>query len=275
LFFLLRRGFARITETLKLLKAKKHLHLLLKRMHPLVTRICNPPHWFLRLQNRVGKGATTTPRNNYKEMRMTKTAADVNSLKHAPAVEGVIPAIHKRWSTRAFADKSVTNETLSKIFEAARWSASAYNEQPWRFLVGHKGDETYSRILGSLVEFNQQWAGKAPVLLLGVTKKTFAHNGTPNGFALYDLGAATSLLTLEAAELGLTTHSMAGLDADKARAAFGIPEDYAIGAAIALGYQGEPSTLTNERMLSQEVAPRTRKALSEIAFKAWETPATL
>jgi nitroreductase len=204
---------------------------------------------------------------------MSKTAVEVEALKHAPAVEGIIPAIHKRWSTRAFTEKPVTNETLAKLFEAVRWSASAFNEQPWRFFVGHKGDETYAKILGSLIEFNQLWAGKAPVLILGITKKTFSHNGNPNGFALYDLGSAAAHLTLQATELGLHTHSMAGLDADKARAAFGIPEDFAIGAAIALGFQGEPSALNNEHMLTQELMPRTRKPLSEIAFKAWETPA--
>jgi nitroreductase len=204
---------------------------------------------------------------------MSKTAAEVDALKQAPDVQGVIPAIRKRWSTRAFADKAIPSETLAKLFEAVRWSASAFNEQPWRFLVGQKGDETYAKILGSLVAFNQLWAGKAPVLILGLTKKTFAHNGNPNGFALYDLGSAAAHLTLQATEFGLHTHSMAGLDADKARAAFNIPEDFAIGAAIALGYQGEPSSLSDEHMLTLEIAPRTRKPLSEIVLKAWETSA--
>jgi nitroreductase len=68
---------------------------------------------------------------------------------------------------------------------------------------------------------------------------------------------------------------MAGFDADAARKAFEIPEDYLIGAVIALGYRGEPSALANERIATQEVAPRQRKPLSEFVFSDWNTPAHL
>ena len=54
-----------------------------------------------------------------------------------------------------------------------------YNEQPWRFLVGKKGDETYAKILDSLVEFNQAWAKTAPVLMLSAGEKTFTANESP------------------------------------------------------------------------------------------------
>ena len=63
------------------------------------------------------------------------------------------------------------------------------------------------------------------MLILGVASTKFAHDGSVNRVALYDLGAAASYLTLQAAELGLTTHQMAGFDQDAARKAFGIPED--------------------------------------------------
>jgi nitroreductase len=121
--------------------------------------------------------------------------------------------------------------------------------------------------------FNQAWAGKAPVLILGAAKTKFSHNDAPNRVALYDLGAASSYLTLQAAALGLSTHQMAGFDAEAARAAFAIPDEYVIGAVIALGYQGEPAALPHEQMLAQEVAPRTRKPLSEFIFSAWDSPA--
>ncbi|MGD0733310.1 MAG: nitroreductase family protein, partial [Terracidiphilus sp.] len=122
---------------------------------------------------------------------------------------------------------------------------------------------------------NQLWAGSAPVLILGTAKNKFTHNGEPNRVALYDLGAATSYLTLQAAALGLATHQMAGFDPNATRKAFEIPDEYEIGAVIALGYQGEPAALANERMLAQEVAPRNRKPLQEIVFSTWNTPADL
>jgi nitroreductase len=206
---------------------------------------------------------------------MTLSATEVNELKKAPAFEGVLPVVHTRWSPRSFADRPVNSADLAKVFEAARWAASSSNEQPWRFLVGIRGSEPYRKILDSLVPFNQAWAKSAPVLILGVSKTKFSHNDAPNRVALYDLGAAASYLTLEAAELGLATHQMAGFDADAARKSFEIPEDYLIGAVIALGYQGEPAALANPQLIEREVAPRERKPLSEFVFSAWDTPAQL
>lgn len=206
---------------------------------------------------------------------MTLSAIEVNRLKQAPAVDGVLPAVLGRWSPRSFADRDVSPADLRKVFEAARWAASSYNEQPWLFLVGVRNSATYKKIFSTLIGFNQSWAGAAPVLILGVAKTKFSHNGTDNRVALYDLGAAASYLTLQAAALGLTTHQMAGFDSDAARQAFAIPDDYAFGAVIALGYQGEPAALPNEGLLAQEIAPRTRKPLTDIVLSSLGEPANL
>jgi nitroreductase len=206
---------------------------------------------------------------------MTLSANEVHHLKHAPAVEGVLPIFHTRWSPRSFSDRQVSPADLARVFEAARWAASSFNEQPWRFLVGTCSSPAYSKILDSLMPFNKLWAATAPVLILGAAKTSFSHNDAPNRVALYDLGAAASYLTLQAAALGLATHQMAGFDPEAARKAFEIPEDFAIGAVIALGYQGEPAALSNDQMLTQEVAPRVRKPLQDIVFSAWNTPANL
>jgi len=206
---------------------------------------------------------------------MTLSAHEVNTLKQAPAAEGVLPAVLNRWSPRSFAERDVSAEDLKKVFEAARWAASSYNEQPWRYLVGTRGSETYKKIFSTLIGFNQGWAGTAPVLILGVASTKFTHNGAPNGYGLYDLGAASSYLTLQASELGLKTHQMAGFDQAAARKAFESPEDYALGAVIALGYQGEPAALGHEQMISMEIAPRERKPLSEFVLSGWGEPAEL
>jgi nitroreductase len=187
----------------------------------------------------------------------------------------VLPAVLSRWSPRSFADREVSAAELKKVFEAARWTASAYNEQPWRFIVGTRNSETYKKIYSSLIGFNQGWAGTAPVLILGVASTKFTHNGSENQYGLYDLGAAASYLTLQASALGLTTHQMAGYNQEAARKAFGIPEDYALGSVIALGYQGEPAALSNEHMIEMEISPRTRKTVSEFVLSGWGEPAKL
>jgi len=118
--------------------------------------------------------------------------------------------------------------------------------------VGIRGSEAYRKIFESLISFNQAWATTAPVLILGTAKTRFSHNDAPNRVALYDLGAAASYLTLQAAALGIASHQMGGFDPDAARKAFEIPEVYEIGAVIALGYQGEPASLPNEHFVAQE-----------------------
>jgi len=206
---------------------------------------------------------------------MSLSASEVNQLKQAPAVDGVLPAVLSRWSPRSFADRDVSPADLRKVFEAARWAASSNNEQPWRFLVGTRNSSTHQKIFSTFVGFNKSWAGAAPVLILGVASSKFSLNGSPNDYALYDLGAASAILCVQAASLGLKTHSMAGFDHDAARQSFAIPEDYLLGAVIALGYQGEPSALGHEKLIAQEIAPHTRKLLNEFVFKAWGEPADL
>jgi nitroreductase len=206
---------------------------------------------------------------------MTLSAMEVNRLKQAPAIDGVLPAVLNRWSPRAFSDRDVSSRDLKAIFEAVRWAASSNNEQPWRYLVGTRGSATHQTIFSTLVGFNKEWAGHASVLLLGLASNRFVHRGTANCFALHDLGAADATLALQATSLGLSTHFMGGYNQADARAAFGIPEDYTMGAVIALGYQGEPSAMGNEKLIEIEIEPRTRKALSEFVFSAWAEPAEL
>ena len=194
---------------------------------------------------------------------MTDQAAQVLTVEEA---------ILTRRSPRSFSSKEVSAEDLQKVFEAARWAASSYNEQPWRFFVGRRNDATYTKIFDCLVEFNQGWAKSAPVLILSVGSKKFAHNGAANRYSLHDTGAATAYLALEAFAIGLHTHSMGGFDVDKARAAFGVPEDFDMGAVTALGYQGDGAELP-EPMRKMETGPRVRKSLDEIVLAEWGAPA--
>ena len=92
---------------------------------------------------------------------MTLSAIEIDGLKQAPAVEGVLPAVHRRWSARAFADRDVSAADLARVFEAARWAASSNNEQPWRFVVGRRGTATHAKLFETLMGFNRGWAGAA------------------------------------------------------------------------------------------------------------------
>lgn len=186
--------------------------------------------------------------------------------KVAPAEVSIHDLIARRWSPRAFADRPVSAATLRQLFEAARWAASSYNDQPWYYLVAtqeHPGE--FQKMLACLVEFNQAWAKAAPVLAISVARAKFHHDGSPNHHALHDVGAASALLALQATALGLAVHQMAGFDAGKARETYHLPADYQPVAAMAIGYPGDPAALP-EKLRERETAPRTRKPVSEFVF---------
>lgn len=205
---------------------------------------------------------------------MAHTSETIESMKRAPGPAGMVEVILNRWSPRAFADRDVSSDDVKKIFEAARWAASSYNEQPWRFLVGHRGSESYTKIFDALVEANRLWAQSAPVLILSVAKKHFTHSGDRNLHSWHDVGWATAQLSLEATALGLHTHSMAGFDPAQARASFRIPEEFDPVAVTAVGYLGDASGLP-EMLKKMEESPRQRKALREFVYSDWEKAAEL
>lgn len=189
----------------------------------------------------------------------------------APADHPILPAIAERWSPRSFLSTPVPAAALHSVLEAGRWSASAYNEQPWQYLVTRKDvePEAFAKLLGCLVAFNQGWIGEAPVLMLACARLNSAGNGKPNPWAHYDAGQASSAMAIQAAALGLQLHQMAGFDAAAARAAFGIPEGVEPIAAMVLGTPGPASALP-EQLAEREVAPRTRKPANEMFFMgAW------
>jgi nitroreductase len=195
--------------------------------------------------------------------------------KPAETEHPVHELIRERWSPRAFSARAVPAEVLRSLFEAARWAPSSNNEQPWAFLVATKDDTAnHAKILSTLVEFNQNWARHAPVLLIAVSAMTFQRNGRPNRNAFYDTGAAVSQMTTEATARGLFVHQMAGFDPHKAIETFDIPTGWEPIAAISIGYPGDPDALP-EALRERELAPRARKSLPEFVMSAcWGHPAS-
>jgi nitroreductase len=175
--------------------------------------------------------------------------------------------IRTRWSPRQFLDRPIAPGDLQTLFEAARWAPSCFNEQPWRFVVATRDQpEHFAKVLGLLMEMNQKWAQTAWLLGFSAGKKTFTHNSAPDRFGLYDAGAASANLAIEATALGLHIHFMGGFDSNRARTEFGVPEDFEIGAAFAAGYIDQSST---------QPGARVRKPLRDIVFgNTWGQTAT-
>ena len=185
----------------------------------------------------------------------------------------ILPVLTQRRSPRAYAETPVPAAVLHQVFAAASSAASCFGEQPWRYLVGSREAQpaAYDNILASLGEFNQVWANKAPVLGVSIAKLHFSHDDNPNAWARHDVGQATASLAIQATELGLQIHQMAGFSPDKIRESFGIPAGYEPVAVFTLGYPGDPAALP-DALRDKETAPRVRKPLAEFLFEGgWPT----
>ena len=184
----------------------------------------------------------------------------MSNTNERKALPGVMPQFTERWSPRAFLSKSVSEDALARMVEAARWSPSCFNDQPWRFYTN--GQNNFDDYLACLVEGNQQWAKCAPVLGFIVGARQFSHNGKANDWFAFDCGAAWMSLALQARHEGCYAHAMAGFDAEKAERLLSIGPEEKVLIAFAVGYLGEPAQLPDE--LQSRENPSMRKSLADI-----------
>lgn len=175
----------------------------------------------------------------------------------------IVDALATRWSPRAFDQNAVvTAADLTASFEAARWAPSASNIQPWLFVAGFRGDDTFAAIAENLAGYNAAWAPHAAVLVVNVAE-TASADGKPNKFAEYDLGQAVAHFSVQATADGYFVHQMGGFDAAAIADKLGIAEPWQIVSIMAVGPRGEASELP-EPLAEREVQPRTRKPLAEV-----------
>jgi nitroreductase len=183
-----------------------------------------------------------------------------------PTNQPIHPALSSRWSPYAFdPEREVARDDLAALFEAARWTMSSYNAQPWRYIVGVRGrsQAVWEQVYESLLEGNQGWAKNAPVLALGLARPDFEHNGKPNMAFMHDLGAASASLTFEATTRGLVVHQMIGIDRDKARDLFQLDDSIDPVTGLAIGYVGGPGSVAEE-FANRDRKKRERKPMDEI-----------
>jgi nitroreductase len=200
----------------------------------------------------------------------------IMNAKKAVTDYAILPILAERWSPYGFEDRSVSEANLRSLFEATRWAASSYNEQPWNYLVATRENSAeFGRLLSCLVEPNQVWAKAAPVLVLGIVSLRFARNNQDNRAAVHDLGLAAGNLLAEATTRGLSVHQMIGILPDKARELYQIPEHFEAWTALAIGYKADPAKLP-DAFKERDMAPRQRKPLNKFVFTGrWGHPSSL
>lgn len=188
--------------------------------------------------------------------------------KKARAGYPIHDVIARRWSPRAFnPNKLLSKEFILSLLEAARWAPSAYNEQPWRFILATPDNlQEFADMVDCLVEPNRVWARNSSLLILGCVEKRFSHNGRENSTALFDLGLAVQNLLLECTSKGVFGHVMSGIDHDKIRARYSLPESVDPVVVVAVGHRAAIETLPEE-LREAEMALRERRQTYEFTFR--------
>ena len=172
------------------------------------------------------------------------------------SLPGVDPVFVERWSPRAFQPGALDDELIARLIDAARWSPSCFNEQPWRFYTST--EETFADYLSMLIDFNQSWATNASVLGFLVGRSHFAGNGKPNEAYALDCGAAWMAMSLQARREGLYTHGMAGIRRDEVSRYLGLdPALEIVLMGFAIGRLGDRDSL--EPNLRDREVPSPRK----------------
>ena len=174
-----------------------------------------------------------------------------------------------RWSPRAFTKEPITRKELLTMLEAARWAASSYNSQPWRFLYALRDTPAWEGFLNLLVPFNQSWAKDSSALVFMVSNSTMhsprSGNEVPSPTHSFDAGTASGYFALQASLMGWYVHGMVGFDADRAFKELSVPKGYKVEAVFAVGRQADLTGLPEE-LRAREV-PSDRRPLAELAFE--------
>ncbi|GAA4161637.1 nitroreductase family protein [Gryllotalpicola daejeonensis] len=187
----------------------------------------------------------------------------ITESKTAQTDAPILGVLAERWSPRAYSSEPIDETKLASALEAARWSPSGGNSQPWRFIVARRGSEAFEKIAASLAPFNQVWAPTASVLLVGLYTELRDQAGKLRNTVFYDLGQAMAHLSVQAHHDGLHVHQMTGFDADALAASFELPADVKPFVVATLGTVGSPDDL-GEALAERERQPRTRLSRAEI-----------
>lgn len=173
------------------------------------------------------------------------------------------PLIVARRARRALADRPVPEGLLVGLVQAAHLAPSCFNNQPWRLVVAT--GEALEGLKEALAGGNY-WAKRAPAMIAVASKPELdCRLSDGRDYFLLGCGMAVGFLMLQATQLGLIAHPIAGYDPVKAKAALGIPEDHVLITLVVVGWPG-PGAGLSEKHRALESSPRDRKPLSEVAF---------
>ncbi len=166
----------------------------------------------------------------------------------------VFEAVRLRRSVRAFAEEEISDETLERLLEAARWAPSAGNIQPWEFVVVRK-TETKRKLAEAAL--NQDFIAEAPVVIVVCVDEASSARGYGsrgvNLYCLQDAAAATENMLLAACALGFGTCWVGAFQEDEAKKALNLPRSIRPVAIVPVGHPAEKPEPPHKRPLNEIV----------------------
>jgi nitroreductase len=143
-------------------------------------------------------------------------------------------AIRARRNVRSYLPDAVPDSDLDRIAEAGWRAPSAKNRQHWDFIIVTDRDQ--------LQELSTVWRGAGHIASAPAAIALVVPEPPDERIRLvdqYDLGQATTAMTIAATDLGIGTgHSSVG-DQEKARAILGDPENHIVSFLLGIGYPAD------------------------------------
>jgi nitroreductase len=143
-------------------------------------------------------------------------------------------AIRARRNVRSYLPDAVPDSDLDRIAEAGWRAPSAKNRQHWDFIIVTDRDQ--------LQELSTVWRGAGHIASAPAAIALVVPEPPDERIRLvdqYDLGQATTAMTIAATDLGIGTgHSSVG-DQEKARAILGVPENHIVSFLLGIGYPAD------------------------------------
>lgn len=184
----------------------------------------------------------------------------------------VVEAIRTRRAKRAFQEKRIEDDKVEALIEAARLSASCFNNQPWR-LVFVRGEKALNAVKDAMSKGNE-WTRRASLIIAVASReKDDCQLSDRRNYFLFDCGLAIGQLELRATEIGMIAHPIAGYDPLKVKTALGIPEEYIVITLVICGHAGgEESILSEKQKVWEKERPERRPPAQNIFLDRWENP---
>jgi nitroreductase len=164
-------------------------------------------------------------------------------------------AIRTRKSVRAWRERSVPEDALARVLDAARHAPSARNMQEWRFVV--VSDPVLRRRLGAEAA-GQEFVGAAPIVLACCAESDGRLMRCGQAAYPIDVAIAMDHLSLAAAAEGLGTCWIGSFDEGKVREILGIPPAVRVVQLMPLGYPVDPSPVEKQRLALSAIVHQER-----------------